>query len=783
MKYFNSFFMIYFITIGISLGAQTFEYDETSVLSTTTVADNYSGAAWVDYDNDGDLDLATTPNFLFQNDGSGNFTLMESVFGENQTAMTNSHGMSWADFDNDGDLDLALAGTPSSIYRNNGDGTFELFETGDFYTALGKRHWASAWADYNNDGYVDLILTHPAGFLGTAIPNTFLKNKGGGYLAEIDTFEFTTETAPYTVATWSDYDIDGDQDLFIGSGPARGTPARDYLYNNLLTEMGSAQLRRNDSDPVGNGLQDGQTWNWIDYDNDGDLDGYITNYGSADNRFYENENGTYVEVENNLSLSGQYLSNNWGDFDNDGDLDVLLTGDSANKIFLNNGDGTFSELTGVLPSGGGAIGATLGDYDNDGDLDFYVSGGTYGLYNNVNDNANKWVKFDLEGTVSNRAAIGTRIEVVATIDGNSVKQMREVSAQNGFNSHNSLTVHFGLGDASLIDSVIIYWPSGQTTELTNQDVNMTHTIVENLPANSLRANFSASQIIAVNTETLVVDFSDLSLSSNSITSWKWDFDDDGSIDSEEQNPTYTYEGEGNYDVKLIVSDGISSDTLLVKNYVQVFGFLPKISLSKTGDVLGGILLNEGIIKDTVHVYNSGQGSDSVLVDIEYFGFDEEKGVALSSDKIFVPANDSAKVIISFDPENISPINRNLSANVIFTSQKTIGDNSYSVNYRFRIVEPTAVEDEEVPNKFSLQQNYPNPFNPTTEIKYSVPERAFVSLKVYDILGNKIKTLVYGEQSPGNYNINFDANNLASGIYLYTIRAGNFYETKKMLLIK
>jgi len=94
-----------------------------------------------------------------------------------------------------------------------------------------------------------------------------------------------------------------------------------------------------------------------------------------------------------------------------------------------------------------------------------------------------------------------------------------------------------------------------------------------------------------------------------------------------------------------------------------------------------------------------------------------------------------------------------------------------------------VEDEIVVNSFNLAQNYPNPFNPTTNIKYSLAERSAVSLIVYDILGNEIATLVNTTQSVGDYDINFDAANLASGLYIYTLKAGSFTSTKKMMLLK
>ena len=102
------------------------------------------------------------------------------------------------------------------------------------------------------------------------------------------------------------------------------------------------------------------------------------------------------------------------------------------------------------------------------------------------------------------------------------------------------------------------------------------------------------------------------------------------------------------------------------------------------------------------------------------------------------------------------------------------------------VEPkiTSVEDnEEIAVSFSLSQNYPNPFNPSTTIKYSVPQVSEVSLKVYDVLGREVATLVDAQQAQGTYQVNFDASNLASGMYIYTIKAGSFVSSKKMLLMK
>jgi len=98
---------------------------------------------------------------------------------------------------------------------------------------------------------------------------------------------------------------------------------------------------------------------------------------------------------------------------------------------------------------------------------------------------------------------------------------------------------------------------------------------------------------------------------------------------------------------------------------------------------------------------------------------------------------------------------------------------------------TAVNENpaHVPDKFRLMQNYPNPFNPSTNISYQLPKSSFVTLKVYDILGNEITTLVNEEKSPGTYSINFNASNLPSGIYFYIIQAGSFHQVNKMILLK
>ena len=117
------------------------------------------------------------------------------------------------------------------------------------------------------------------------------------------------------------------------------------------------------------------------------------------------------------------------------------------------------------------------------------------------------------------------------------------------------------------------------------------------------------------------------------------------------------------------------------------------------------------------------------------------------------------------------------------SENKMGVSNWSETWSFTTSSPTSVREENVPEEFSLYQNYPNPFNPETKIKYTMPSSSIVTLKVYDVLGNEITTLVNKEKQPGIYEVEFNASNFSSGIYIYRLQTGSFIETKKMMLLK
>ena len=465
--------------------------DTLNPIVTDVFSGTYFGSSWVDADNDGKLDLYVNRKAIYKNLGGGNFT-------QTGTGMQNQSGNlsnTWSDYNNDGFIDCWVTSTGASnsfLYKNNGDGSFTKVTSGVIGDSAYNTGWGCAWGDYDNDGYTDLIIAAANNFGVVNHPTRLYHNSGDGSFTRVDMPGLTDTLAPFTVPTWNDYDQDGDMDLFIGTGPG-GSAAVDCLYKNLLKETGTATLTRLNLPPLSTDLVDGQVWNLIDYDNDGDLDAFLTNYASSlPNNLYKNNNGTYVrmteaQVGSIVSDLGLFLANLWGDFNNDGYIDCIVTRQGGQtSLYNNNGNGTFTRIdSSSIASSFGNYGATAGDYDNNGTLDLYLTGSTdsKGLYRNDLSNGNKWINIKCTGggpqsSLSNKSAVGTKVKAKATINGIPVWQYREVSSQNSFNSMNMLNVHMGFGNASVIDSLVIIWPRGLKETFTNVSLNSFYNATE-----------------------------------------------------------------------------------------------------------------------------------------------------------------------------------------------------------------------------------------------------------------------------------------------------------------
>ncbi len=451
-----------------------------------------TGASWVDFDGDGDLDLyvvtsfsANNDNVLYRNDGGDTFVrvLGEPVVQDSAESVCSS----WADADNDGDLDAyvtALSTKGGRLYRRTAASwTLDVASgiSGDAMKGVG-----CAWGDYDRDGNVDLVVSTITGVLGMTTGNRLFRNLGDGTFLEIAGSAVSTAGSHHN-PTWADFDGDGDLDLFFGSGPV-GSLGLDQMYRNRLIETGTADFEAITTGTLATDPRDSQVLSWADYDNDGDLDCYAINYTSVPNQLYRNDGVTgFTKIVAGTIVTDMGAAHGvaWGDFDNDGDLDVHVARDNAqaDRFYRNNGNGTFTSVATLATTPPrSAYGVAAGDYDQDGDLDLFLptarSEGPSVLYRNDLVNGNHWLEVACVGQPSNRSAIGLRVRVRATIGGTPRWQLREISANTGYGGQNALIAHFGLGDAAVADSVRLEWPSGRVDVVTSLAADTLRTMVE-----------------------------------------------------------------------------------------------------------------------------------------------------------------------------------------------------------------------------------------------------------------------------------------------------------------
>ena len=442
----------------------------TDVANSAGVDDtSYShGLAWGDYDNDGDVDLYSVnypaPNRLYRNNGNGTFTDLGSTAGVNDTG--NGLGSAWGDYDNDGDLDLyhTRNNAPNIFYHNNGNGTFtNIASNANINMDINDNSNMPVWGDYDNDGDLDLYLS-----INGNLANMLFRNDGVSGFSEIaGDVDVNLDISIATGSVgWGDYNDDGYLDLYVSN--STGSSANWLFRNNGNSTFTDVAV----SAGVNHASLSGAGVAWGDFDNDTDLDLFLsTNQGTK--VLYENNgNGTFANITGAAGVgdTGQGIGGAWADYDNDGDLDLYLDkNNGTNRLYQNNGNSTFTDVavaTGTADNGSGP-GMAWADYDNDGDLDFYLTKATTNsLYRN-NGNSNNWFKLDLTGLGGDKGGIGTKVIVVA----GATRQRRDVESGTGYLSQPSLSVEFGLGSFTTIDSLIIEPPAGGAQILTNISTN------------------------------------------------------------------------------------------------------------------------------------------------------------------------------------------------------------------------------------------------------------------------------------------------------------------------
>jgi hypothetical protein len=475
---------------------------------------NLHGSGFFDCDGDGWDDIYVVhnsslgswrsfPNALLKNLRNNRFEDIAEAAGCQGLWVQSAQGFAAADYNNDGFTDLAIACgnnfDKALLYRNRGDGTFAIADAGlteGHYTYRGRN---VSFIDADNDGRLDLFFLCSARTpdYTPELPACVLyRNNGDGSFARsgagLDSW-LATDGDLYGFAV-ADVDLDGDQDIFV--------PRRD-TQSLLLINDGSGSFTDRfiawglPAPSAGETYYTGAVF--LDFDNDGFWDLFVRRAYKPALLFKNTGAGRFVEVGAAAGVNRivPYVGNSCfggglstGDFDNDGDVDLLVITEWAMELlfFRNNGNGTFTEIAesaGLREDLYDYWSAPVGDYDRDGRLDIYFArsnssdprGGGH-LYRNTGGGspANKWIQIRLTGVSSNRSAVGSRLTLVA----GGKRQMRQVLGGAGYMT-NSYWVHFGLGSASVVDSLIVYWPSGLVQRLTGIPAGYFISVTEGVP--------------------------------------------------------------------------------------------------------------------------------------------------------------------------------------------------------------------------------------------------------------------------------------------------------------
>ncbi len=498
------------------------------------------GLALFDYNNDGLLDIfftngaaipsleksdASYANRLFRNNGDGTFTDVTKEAGLDGIGY--SMGIAAGDYDNDGFVDLYVTGfNRNQLFHNNGDGTFtDVTEKAGVTGIIPKygKAWsvAAGWFDYNNDGRLDLFVVNylnynmksatlcgyqglpaycaPLDFLG--MPNILYRNNGDGTFTDVSEQSHISKYVGKGMSlAFGDYDNDGYTDIFVSNDTLENYLLHnngDGTFTNVAVQAGVAY------NTFGKAIA-GMGIDFRDIDNDGRPDVFETAMFRDSFPLYRNlGDGQFEDIADSSGLTALSSAiTAWGagvfDFDNDGNKDLFAACadilDNAmelahrpfplpNRVFRNRGDLTFEDVSAKAGASfqvpAAHRGAAFGDLNNDGKIDVVVTvlNGPPEIWMNRSSNRNHWIILKLVGVKSNRDGLGTKVKVTTSLG----TQYNQATTAVGYNSSSDKRVHFGLGSASVIESIELTWPSGIKQVLKDVKADQILTVKESAP--------------------------------------------------------------------------------------------------------------------------------------------------------------------------------------------------------------------------------------------------------------------------------------------------------------